>query len=57
MKNREDYVTQTEAEQLTGLKRTSLYYYRIEGFIAWTKGQSRKILYYKPDLYKLIGLI
>jgi hypothetical protein len=56
MKNLTDYATQTEAEQITRLKRTMLYYYRINGTIAWTKGQGRKILYLKSDLLKLIGL-
>lgn len=56
VRNPEDFVTQTEAEQITRLKRTQLYKYRMSGSIYWTTGLTRQVLYYKPDLLSLIGL-
>jgi hypothetical protein len=54
--NLNDYVSQSEAEQITRLKRMQLYRYRTAGKLYWIKGETQNILYYKPDLLKLIGL-
>lgn len=55
-KNLDDYVPQSEAQRITRLRRTQLYKYRRNGVLSWTTGITRGVLYYKPDLLKLIGL-
>ena len=55
-KDPNDYVIEMEARQITRLGRTQLWRYRMDGTLAWVQGRARRIRYYKPDLYKLIGL-
>lgn len=56
-KKMEDYLTEKEAQQLTGYKRTTLYKCRLSGSVEWTAGTSgRKVRYNKKDLLKLMGL-
>lgn len=49
-------VSEAEAMQLTGYKRTTLYLKRRDGLVRWTPALSgRKIRYNYSDLLKLIG--
>jgi hypothetical protein len=53
----EDYITEKEAQTLTGYSRTRLYQFRVAGAIRWTAALSgHKVRYYKDDLLKLLGL-
>lgn len=57
LKKSEDFITEKEAQELTGYKRTTLYKYRIKGLVEWTAAVSgHKIRYSKKDLLKLMGL-
>jgi len=51
------YITEAEAMELTGYKRTALYHFRVKSLIRWTAAISgRKIRYHKGDLLKILGL-
>lgn len=56
-KQEENYVFESEAQEITGYKRTALYKKRLAGNVRWIASDTgRKVRYHRGDLLKLIGL-
>ena len=55
-KGLEDWVSQKQAERITGLGKTSLYTLRKEGRITFSKFSDKKLFYRRSDLIRYLDM-